>query len=100
MLLAVPPFTIVGIAVGVTLWIGVMVTVARREPPPPEPDGLVDMPEPEGRCSGAGGTPAPMSSGRTRLGRRTGVCAVCSRRMRLDGAGLLPDHGAASAHPS
>lgn len=93
MLLAVPSFTIVGIAVGVTLWIALMVSVARREPPRSETHGDADIPTPEGSCSGTGGTPATMSLKRDKLGRRTGVCPVCSGRMRLGSDGLIPPHG-------
>ncbi len=89
-------FTIAGLAVGFTLWIALIVGVARRtSSPADDASSLVGMDVPEGSCPGTGSTPAPMSLARDKTGRQTGLCLACNGRFRLATDGLLPNHAPA-----
>ncbi len=52
---------------------------------------------PTGSCTGTGEEPMRMSTLRDNNGRLTGVCPVCSGRLRLAVDGLLPNHAPAPA---
>jgi len=47
--------------------------------------------ETERGCIGGGGPPL-MRSAELADDARTGLCPICSRRLRLDAQGLLPEH--------
>lgn len=55
------------------------------------------MSVPTGSCDGTGDEPAPMTKLRDNNGRMTGLCPVCSGRLRLGVDGLLPNHAPAPA---
>ena len=58
------------------------------------------MSVPAGSCDGTGDEPARMTKLRDSNGRMTGLCPVCSGRLRLGVDGLLPNHAPAPARPA